>query len=192
MKTQEKLNFQSEKIDVDWISFKFQSLEIASQRKLVNYLFELGFNCFVQSGKLRTLENEELKVSRLNPNSVLFVKDGPYWDGTLLHFSGKNAKQFYQYAKTNSINWNLFSNAVLSRLDLCYISDVPIDSESVEDFFYCCHAKLKLNVNYEKNKEGQILKLGNRRSNKFSCACRPCAGRSPPPARPPRPLRRPR
>lgn len=130
MKTQEKLNFQSEKIYVDWISFKFQSLEIASQRKLVNYLFELSFNCFVQSGKLSTLENKELKVSRLNPNSVLFVKDGP-----LLHFSGKNAKQFYQYAKTNSINWNLFSNAVLSRLDLCYISDVPIDSESVEDFF---------------------------------------------------------
>ena len=96
------------------------------------------------------------------------MKDETDWEGTLLHFYPKSANQFYQYAKTNSMNWNLFSNAVLSRLDLSYLSELLIDSKSVEDFFYSCHAKLKLNVKYQKNKKDQILKLGNRRSNQFS------------------------
>lgn len=66
----EKGNFQSEKIDVNWISFKFQSLEIKSQSNLVNYLFELGFNSYVQSGKLIKSEKKDLKV---NHNKITFL-----------------------------------------------------------------------------------------------------------------------
>ena len=165
---QTKINFESENIDVDWISFKFNLLETKMQKSLVNYLFKLGFNSYVQSGKLLKAEKENLKVSPENNFSVLFVKEGPYWEGSLLHFSGKNANQFYQYAKTNSIDWNLFSNSVLSRLDLCYICDLPVNEDDVKEFFDACHTKLKLNVNYEINRKGQMLKFGNRRSNRFS------------------------
>ena len=101
---EEKVNFESENLNVDWISFKFNLFEMISQRKWVNYLFKLGFNSYVQSGKSIKSEKKDLKVNLTNNFSVLFVKDEPDWEGTLLHFSGKSANQFYQYAKTNSMN----------------------------------------------------------------------------------------
>ena len=43
---QNKLSFESEKLTVDWIRFKFQSLNNFAQTKLVEYVFNLGFNFY--------------------------------------------------------------------------------------------------------------------------------------------------
>lgn len=49
---QNKLTFQSEKLTVDWIGFKFQNLDRFGQTKLAKHLFKIGFNSYQESGKL--------------------------------------------------------------------------------------------------------------------------------------------
>jgi hypothetical protein len=49
-----------------------------------------------------------------NQFSILFVNDHSYWKGTLLQFSGLNARRFYFLAKQNTIDWKIFDKATLS------------------------------------------------------------------------------
>ena len=109
---QNKLIFESENLQVDYISFKFQKLENSTQRKIADYLFKLGFNSYKESGKLSKPIKESILVSSKNKFEVCFVADNPYWDGTLLHFSGLNAARFYFFLKEQIIDWTIFSSAV--------------------------------------------------------------------------------
>ena len=86
-----KLTFESEKLVVDWISFKFQNLESTEQIKIANYLFRLGFNSYQESGRLAQPIKEPIQVNLNNKFEVIFVNEGPYWKGTTLQFSGSNA-----------------------------------------------------------------------------------------------------
>lgn len=47
-----KVNFESENLEVDYVSFKFQDLENSERIKLANYFYEIGFNSYQESGKL--------------------------------------------------------------------------------------------------------------------------------------------
>ena len=38
------LNFESENLVVDWISFKFQHLDNFTKTEIANYLLKIGFN----------------------------------------------------------------------------------------------------------------------------------------------------
>ena len=117
---QNKLTFQSENLVVDYISFKFQDLEDCTKTKIADYLFKIGFNSYQESGKLTKPIKEPILVNSKNQFQVCFVGDNPYWDGTLLHFSGLNATQFYFFLKEQIIDWTIFSSAVLSRFDLYF------------------------------------------------------------------------
>lgn len=46
---QNKLTFQSEKLTVDWIGFKFQNLDRFGQTKLAKHLFKIGLANFPDS-----------------------------------------------------------------------------------------------------------------------------------------------
>jgi hypothetical protein len=96
---QNKLTFESENLVVDYISFKFQYLEDFTKTKIADYLFKIGFNSYQESGKLTKPIKEPILVNSKNQFQVCFVGDNPYWDGTLLHFSGLNAARFYRIAK---------------------------------------------------------------------------------------------
>ena len=115
---------------------------------------------------------QSILVNLKNKYEVLFVVDNPYWQGTLLHFSGANAKNFYSLVKRELVSWKLFSSATLGRFDIYYSRNNKIkDKSSVHDFFENCHRKLKQtnkNLSFEKNKKGFILKIGNRKSNHYS------------------------
>jgi hypothetical protein len=165
-----KFTFDSEKLVVDWISFKFQSLEKKTQIQIANYLFKIGFNCYQESGKLVKPIKEPLLVNSKNKFEVIFVKEGPYWEGTILQFSGINAAFFYILIKQKLIYWELFSSATLGRFDLYYSRTKKIEDKiSVRDFLQNCQKKLKQkNVGLEKNRKGWILKVGSRRSNNYS------------------------
>lgn len=113
-------NFQSESLVVDWISFKFQQFEPSRQTKVATYLFKIGFNSYQQSGKLAKPTKESILVSSANQFEVLFIEDNPYWQGTLLCFSGSNATVFYNLAQQQLIDWTIFSSATLGRFDLYY------------------------------------------------------------------------
>ena len=104
-----QLSFESEKLVVDYITFKFQDLEDSTKTKIANYLFKIGFNCYQESGKLAKPIKEPIQVNFNNKFEVLFVKDGPYWQGTTLQFSGSNAFVFYAFVQKNLIDWTIFS-----------------------------------------------------------------------------------
>lgn len=167
-----KLSFDSEKLVVDWISFKFQYLDNPTMMVLANYLLKIGFNSYQESGKLARPMKESILVSPKNNSEALFVTQGPYWKGTILQFSGLNGTQFYRLVQKKLIQWELFSSATLGRVDLYYSRKNKInDKIPVTDFLDNCHKKLKQtnkNVSFDKNSRGLILKIGSRRSNNYS------------------------
>ena len=166
-----RLTFESENLQVDYISFKFQKLENSTQRKIADYLFKLGFNSYKESGKLTKPIKESILVSSKNKFEVCFVGDNPYWDGTLLHFSGLNASRFYFFSKEQIIDWTIFSSAVLSRFDLYFERNYKTaDKISGREFLQNSQKNLKQtnkNISLEKNRKGWILKIGNRKSNHY-------------------------
>ena len=82
-------NFQSQKLVVDYISFKFQELDNYTQTKIANYLFKIGFNSYQDSGRLAKPVKESIQVNLKNKYEVLFIKEGPYWQGNTRQFSGQ-------------------------------------------------------------------------------------------------------
>jgi hypothetical protein len=167
-----KLNFESENLVVDWISFKFQELEGDEQMKIIDHLFRFQFNSYQESGRLAKPIREPVRFSSTNKFEVLFVKEGPYWNGTTLRFSGVNSRAFYNLIQKNLIDWTLFSSAVLSRFDIYYSrKNIKSDKVLITDFLDNSYKKLKQtnkNVSLEKNSKGLILKIGSRRSNNYS------------------------
>ena len=116
------------------------------------------------------IDIKEAKVAILALFSRL--ENNPYWDGTLLHFSGLNASRFYFLAKQNIIDWKFFDTATLSRFDIYYSRENnKQDKISSADFLENCSKKIKQtskNVTLDKNRRGLILKIGNRKSNNYS------------------------
>ena len=167
---QNKLSFESEKLTVDWISFKFQHLE--NIQEIAQYPFKIGFNSYQESGKLAEPFKESIFVSSDNQFQALFVNEGPYWKDVSVHFSSTNAVFFYSLIKRNLINWKFLSSAILGRFDLNYLRNNKIDDKiSASEFLENCQRKLKQtnrNVSLEKNSKGSILKIGTRRSNNYS------------------------
>jgi hypothetical protein len=173
MKNNQKqlLSFQSENLVVDYISFKFQSLKNSEKRNLVNYFFNIGFNCYQQSGKAAKPISEPISVSLKNKFQADFVVDNPYWKGTLLTFSGLNAAVFYTLVQKKLIPWHLFSSGILSRFDLYFSRNHKSEDKiSVYEFFQGCQKHLlrtNQNVELDKNSKGLILRIGSRRSDNY-------------------------
>lgn len=165
------LSLVSENLVMDYISFKFQNLEDWKEKELASYLLKLGFNCYKESGKLRKPIKEPILVNSKNQFQVCFVGDNPYWDGTLLHFSGLNAARFYFFLKEQIIDWTIFSSAVLSRFDLYFERNYKTAEKiSGREFLQNCQKNIKQtnkNSSLEKNRKGWILKIGNRKSNHY-------------------------
>jgi hypothetical protein len=157
------LNFQSQNLVIDYISFKFQHLDNSTQTKIAKYLFKIGFNSYQESGKLAKPIKQFIFVSSNNKYEVLFVREGPYWEGTTLQFSGLNATLFYSLVQKGFISWEIFSSAVLNRVDLYFSRNNKIEDKiSAREL-----NRRDRNVSLEKNSKGFILKIGNRRSNNY-------------------------
>ena len=165
----DKLTFESEKLVVDWISFKFQYLDNNTMMQIANYLFKLGFNSYQESDKLAQPIKESILVSPKNKFEALFVIEGPYWQGTTLQFSESNAFVFYTFVQKKLIHWTIFSSAILSRFDLYYSrNNKREDKISTREFLENSQRELNQrgrNLTLEKNSKGFILGIGSRRSN---------------------------
>ena len=165
------LTFHNQKLVVDYITFKFQELQ-TQPTKISHYLFHLGFNVYKKSGKLAKPIEESILFKKKNKYKITFVVDNPYWNGTLLQFSGLNASRFYFLVKQNIIDWEVFDTAVLSRFDLYFDRESKeTDQISITNFFSDCQKELKQKnkkVVVDYNQKGWILKIGSRRSNNYS------------------------
>lgn len=169
---QKLLNFQSQNLVVDWVSFKFQYLSSSRLIDIANYLFKHGFNSYKQSAKLSKPNKEYINENPKNTFEVLFVTDTPHWKGTTLQFSGLNAQKFYTLMKDKLVSWELFSDATLGRFDVYYCRENKNqDLISSSDFLNNLYIKLKQTtktIKLEKNSKSIILKIGNRKSNHYS------------------------
>lgn len=167
----QRVNFKSEDLVVDYISFNFQKLEDSKQTKIADSLEKIGFNSYQQSGKLAKPIKEPILVDSKTQFETLFVKEGPYWDGTILHFSGSNANRFYSLVQKKLVNWKIFYSATLGRFDLYYSrNNKSTDKISVKDFLENCQRELKQtnkNFSFEKNRKGWIFKIGSRRNDNY-------------------------
>ena len=163
-----KLTFDSQSLVVKYLTFKFPALDDASKINIANYLFQLGFNSYQESGKLV----KPILVDSDHLWEVCFVKDNPSRGWTFLNFSGLHASQFYFLCQERKMDWSIFASGVLSRLDLSYSrANQRDDSISVPEFLENCSRKIKqtlLNLSYQQNSKGLILKIGNRKSNHYS------------------------
>jgi hypothetical protein len=147
---QNKFTFQSQNIVVDYITFKFQDLDNLHQTKIANYLFQLGFNSYKESGKLAEPIKEPIFVHSTNQFQVCFVGENSYWRGTLLHFFGINATRFYFFAKEEIIDCTIFSSSVLSRFDLYFEPNYKTaDKASAREFLQNCQKNIKHSNNYK-------------------------------------------
>jgi hypothetical protein len=168
---QNKFSFESENLVVDYISFKFQYLDNFTQTEIANYLLKLGFNSYQESGKLAKPIQEPILVNKTCSYKAVFVHRAPFWEGTVLHFSGPNASVFYSLVQKKLIDWKIFSSGILSRFDLYYSRNNKTDDKSsTRDFLQDCQKQLEQtnkNVQLEKNSKGCILKIGNRSSNNY-------------------------
>jgi ribosomal protein S24E len=168
---QHKYTFERENLVVDYITFKFQEAQ-CDQNTIADYLFNLGFNSYQESGKSTKPIKQPIFIDSKNQHEISFIHDNLHWKGTLIHFSGLNAAKFYFLAKQNIINWKIFEKAILSRFDLyCERNYKKTDTISGQDFLANCHKELKQknkNISLEKNNKGFILKIGNRKTNNYS------------------------
>ena len=117
--TQNPLNFNSQNLVVDYISFKFQNSQ-CNQNKIAKYFFNLEFNSYQESEKSSKSIRQPIFVNSKNQHEICFILDNLYWEGILLHFSSLNAARFYLLAKQNIINWQIFDGAIFNRFDLYY------------------------------------------------------------------------
>lgn len=107
---------------------------------------------------------QSILVNSKNKYEILFVVDNPYWQLTLLQFSGLNAKIFYSLIQQKLVPWKLFSCATLGRFDIYYSRNHKQgDKISVRQFLENCQTKLmqtNKNISLEKSSKGLILKIG--------------------------------
>jgi hypothetical protein len=135
---------------------------------LIEYFWNLGFNASDQCGHDKNSTWISLRHKPQNQYSITFRYPNLKRKWCLLHFSGKNAAQFYQLLKEQHIDWTIFSCAILTRFDLAYSRFLKSsDNITVSDFLIKTQKRvleIPRKVRFESNDLGVILKIGSRKS----------------------------
>ena len=165
------LNFQSQNVVVDWISFNIQGLPdpimIAGRLSkhftshvLIDDVPSIGFHGFKKKYKVSIRQ---------------YTGSKGYWVGTKIIFSGKNAAYLYKLIKTQRFDWNLLKfdegSLSLGRIDLCFSRpyDLSDTSKSFDDFLVDSRNQIQnhtatRHIRLQDFPDGKILKV-NRRNN---------------------------
>ena len=174
-----QINFQSENLVVDWISFNIKGL--TDPEPIAIYLSEsFGFNSIITKGSKRKSES---LVSKFENQYQVFFKQYDYnpelksfWARTKVNFSGDNATYFYSLIKEKRVDWNIFDlrYTTLSRFDLYYFrKPKPTDQKDHVELFMdqCCQKILakskRRHASWSRNSKGLILKVGSRQSSNY-------------------------
>ena len=112
------LNFQSENLVVDWISFNIQGLP--DPQRIADGLSK-HFTPYVLIDDVPSIRdyglNKKYKVSIRQ-----YTGSKGYWVGTRIIFSGKDAARFYKLIKTQKFDWKILMidqhSLSLGRIDL--------------------------------------------------------------------------
>jgi hypothetical protein len=166
--------FETEALEVDFISLNINRITSYQITRLASYFQNLGFNSYQkQLDTKQSRQDINDKNNSYNQFEVYFILKIPYQTEIIqLQFPGVSGKQFYKLIKERAIQWDKFTNPIVSRLDLVYqrISKSN-DTISTIDFINSCYIQFQelhspKNLVSERNQKGLILKIGNRRSSK--------------------------
>jgi len=166
------INFDSENLKVDWISFNLDGLvdpiiiagrlsKYFTPHVLIDDVPKIGFHSF---GKMYKVSIRQYTGSK------------GYWVGTKIIFSGKNASYFYKLIKMHNFDWNLLKfeerTLRLGRIDLCFSrpNDWSHTSKLFDAFLVDSRSQIQnhTNAKYIKLQDfpnGKMLKVNRR--NKF-------------------------
>ena len=168
---QNKLTFESENLEVDWISLNLEGWmdpRIIANRLskyftphvLIDDVPGIGFHGFQKKYKVSIRQ---------------YTGSKGYWVGTKIIFSGKDAAYFYKLIKTQRLDWSLLKfdehSLSLSRIDLCFSrpNDWSDTSKSFDGFLVDSRSQIQdhTTTKYIKLQDfpnGKMLKV-NRRNN---------------------------
>lgn len=140
-KDQNNLTFETENLEIDWISFNLEDLKESNHwEDIAKYLFNVcSFNISFMEAK-NPAASKKLFVDKKNNYECNFEKgNNPYWKGFQLSFSGKNAAYFYSLVKKKLFKWSIIdlqlTTLALGRLDIQYVRKPKKTDASVKDFF---------------------------------------------------------
>ena len=97
------LNFQSENLVVDWISFNIQGLP--DPRRIANGLSK-HFTPHVLMDDVPRIGYHDLN-KKYKVSIRQYTGSKGYWVGTKVIFSGKDAAHFYKLIKTQKFDWKI-------------------------------------------------------------------------------------
>lgn len=119
-----KLSFESENLQVDYLTFNIESKEPERLQKIANY-FSKNFQCnsflidVQDSTKNRVLSQKHKKYCKAEFRTN-YTK---YWPGTIISFSGNHARFFYETIQNKQLDKDIFDldSTNIGRIDLCYV-----------------------------------------------------------------------
>lgn len=170
-----KFTFESEGINVDYISFKILNLTNNYEIKKIRDAFcqSYGYESSI------VYEETEQKIKEIHSYSTekrIFFKHWkkPSWEGCIICFPGLTGKHFYNQIKREGIPWKIFrvkrDRIQLSRIDIVYqqpwTAQIIYDLEKIEDYF---SKQLRRNRvgKIDKHDHGEVLTLGTREGVNF-------------------------
>lgn len=165
------LTFDSQHLDVDWISFNIQGL--TDPKTIVSNLSKY-FTPHILMDDVPSIGFHGLK-KKYKVSIRQYTGSKGYWIGTKIIFSGKNAAYFYKLVKTQRFDWNLLKfnqhSLNLGRIDLCFShsNDLNHTSKSFDRFLVDSRSKIQnytttRHIRLQDFPDGKILKV-NRRNN---------------------------
>lgn len=168
------LNFKSELLNVDFISFNFSKLDKNEISELALYFDSFGFNSYKKNSQESF--RQDVRVDFKNKFQLTFVVNIPYQREIVqLQLAGINSKRFYYLIKQGLIKLQELTqyDFNLSRLDIYYdrLNKRDDQIENLE-FINLCFRQMQQyhpnkNLSVEKNKKGLLFKIGSRRSSKY-------------------------
>ena len=174
-----KLTFESENLVVDYISFNIPGSD--NTESIAKYLFEkFNFNSTFAKGQNGTTHDWFYLTRNQHQVSFRQLEYDPsfksFWEGTIIHFSGINAAQFYKIIQAQKFDWNIlkFKNASLGRIDLHYFrkSKITDQNDQLENFMEKCCQRIRAKskrrkANWQQESNGLVLRIGNRSSSNY-------------------------
>lgn len=168
--------FQTELLQVDFITFNLTKLSNFQISQLATYFQSLGFNCY-----LKKVETSQSRQEYSNNNhfqnkfELDIILNLPYQKEIMqIQFPGLSANQFYQLIKQKSIQWEKLTqfNLILNRFDLVYQRiNKSTDKIDTKEFLNSSYIQFQeshphRNLVSERNRKGLILKIGNRKGRR--------------------------
>ena len=166
-------SLKTESLNIDYLRFNLKSYLADSEiNKLAVYFRRVGFSSYI---KERDTIQKRTSIFNDKYFEVTFVLRTPYYEGTHIEFAGESANQLYSFIKGKKFDWNRLKEygAFLRRIDTCYDRiQKSTDKISNDAFMEATLGQFKNtlpnnNVEFRKNRKGQITAVGHRASDKF-------------------------